>query len=77
VVVASLSIHNIEEGRNQAIQEIVRVLKAGGRVALMEIFHAKQIAEELRQSGMQDVLVSAPRFWHYPPARTVTGRKLR
>jgi arsenite methyltransferase len=53
----------------------VRVLKPGGRVALIEIFHVREITEYLRQSGMQDVRVSGPRFWHYPPARTVTGRK--
>jgi len=76
-VVASLSIHNIEspQGRYQAILEMERVLKPGGRVALMEIFHVRQIAEYLRQSGMQDVRVSGPRFLHYPPARTVSGRK--
>ena len=77
VVVASLSVHNIEnsEGRDQAVQEMRRVLKPGGRVALMEIFHVKQIADYLRQSGMQDVHVSGPRFLHYPPAWTMVGRK--
>ena len=77
VVVASLSVHNIEsqEGRYQAVQEMTRVLKPGGKVALMEIFHVKQIAGYLRQSGMQDVRVSGPRFLHYPPARTVAGSK--
>jgi arsenite methyltransferase len=77
VVVASLSVHNVEnqEGRYQAIREIARVLKPGGRVALLEIFHVRQIAEGLCQSGMQDVRVSRPRFSHYPPARTVVGSK--
>jgi SAM-dependent methyltransferase len=78
-VVASLSIHNIgsQQGKKQAIQEIVRVLKPGGRVALMDIFHIHEIAVYLRQSGMRNVQVSRPRFWHYPPARTVTGSKQR
>jgi arsenite methyltransferase len=76
-IVASLSVHNVEdqEGRNRAIQEIVRVLKPGGRIAFMDIFHVQQIADGLRQSGMQDVRVSPPRLLHFPPARTVTGRK--
>lgn len=78
-VMASLSVHNIEssQGRYQAIREMERVLKPGGRVALMEIFHVKQIAAYLRQSGIQYVHVSGPRFLHYPPARTVFGRKQR
>ena len=76
-VIASLSVHNVESrgGRSQTIEEIVRVLKPGGRVALMDIFHIGEIAAALRQSGLQDVLVSPPRFLHYPPARTVSGRK--
>jgi SAM-dependent methyltransferase len=78
-VIASLSVHNVEspQGREQAIREMVRVLKPGGMVALLEIFHIKQIAEYLRlpERGMQDVHVSIPRFLHYPPARTITGRK--
>jgi arsenite methyltransferase len=77
VVMASLSVHNVEsaQGRSQAIREIVRVLKPGGRVALVDIFHVEQIAGFLRQHGTQDVRVSVPRFLHYPPARTVTGKK--
>jgi SAM-dependent methyltransferase len=79
VVVASLSVHNVEsqEGRYQAVQEMTRVLKPGGEVALMEIFHVQQIAGYLHQSDMQDVRVSGPRFLHYPPARTVAGSKRR
>jgi len=77
VVVANLAIHNIEspEGRYQATQEIRRVLKPGGRIAIIDIFHVGQIAECFQQCGMRDVHVSSPRFWHYPPTRTITGRK--
>lgn len=77
VVVASLSIHNIEsaQGRKQAIQEVQRVLKPGGRVALMDIFHVKQMASQARQSGLQNVQISLPFLFHYPPLRIITGNK--
>src|SRR5204863_5674872 len=76
-VVASLSIHNIYtvEGRRQAIGEIVRVLKPGGQVALMDISHVREYADALSAAGMQDVRVSGLSFWVFPPVRTVTARK--
>ncbi len=77
VVVASLAIHNIEssEGRLRAAREIRRVLKPGGRIAIIDIFHVKQLAEYFQQAGMRDVHISSPRFVYYPPLRTITGRK--
>lgn len=77
VVVASLAIHNIEsrEGRRQAIREIVRVLKPGGKVALLDIFYVNEYPEALQADGMQNVRVSGWNFWCYPPARTVTASK--
>jgi arsenite methyltransferase len=76
-VIASVAIHNIEscEGRQQAIREIVRVLKPGGKVALMDIFYINEYIEALQANGMQNVRVSGRNFWYYPPARTVTADK--
>ena len=76
-VVASLSIHNIYsvEGRREAILEIVRVLKPGGKVALMDIRHVREYAAGLLGAGMNDVKVSGLSFWIFPPVRTVTARK--
>lgn len=76
-VVASLSIHNIYsvDGRRLAIQEVVRVLKPGGKVALMDIRHFREYADALRAAGMQNVQASGLSFWIFPPVRTVTGRK--
>lgn len=77
VVVANLAIHNIEspEGRAQAAQEIRRVLKPGGRIAINDIFFVPEQAEHFRQAGIHDVQVSSPRFVYYPPTRTITGRR--
>src|SRR5262245_48140604 len=74
---ASLSIHNIysAEGRRHAILEIVRVLKPGGKVALMDIRHVREYAAGLLGAAMNDVKVSGLSFWIFPPVRTVTGRK--
>jgi SAM-dependent methyltransferase len=77
VAVANMSIHNIDnrEGRRETIREIVRVLKPGGKVALMDFKHVKEYGEDLQAVGMQDVHVSGLSFWIYPPVRTVTARK--
>jgi SAM-dependent methyltransferase len=77
LVVASLAVHNIEsrEGRRQAIREMVRVLKPGGKVALMDIFCIDEYLEDLQAEAMQNVRVSGRNFWYYPPVRTVTASK--
>jgi ubiquinone/menaquinone biosynthesis C-methylase UbiE len=77
VVVANLSIHNIynREGRRQAINETVRVLKPGGKVALMDFEHVKEYGEDLQAAAMQDVRVSQLTFWIFPPVRIATARK--
>jgi arsenite methyltransferase len=76
-VVANLAIHNISsrEGRREAIAEIVRVLKPGGQVALMDFKHVGQYAEDLKKNGMADARASGPTFWIFPPVRIAYGHK--
>jgi ubiquinone/menaquinone biosynthesis C-methylase UbiE len=76
-VVAAQAVHNIEsrEGRRQAIHEIVRVLKSGGKIALLDIFFVNEYREALQAEGMQNVHVSGRNFWYYPPVRRVTASK--
>ncbi len=76
-VVASLAIHNVpgRDGRRDAIYEIVRVLKPGGKVALLDFQHTADYADDLRQAGMQNVQVSGLSFWMFPPVRIVTAIK--
>lgn len=77
VVVASKSIHNISdrEGRFRALQEIVRVLRPGGRVALMDIFCTEEFAEGLQTLGMLQVAITPVKYFASPPLRVVTARK--
>jgi len=77
IVVSSLAIHNIgdEGGRVQAVREVARVLKPGGRVALLDFQCTDEYARTLADLGWRDVQRSPNRFGMFPPVRVVTGTK--
>ena len=57
LVVSSLAIHNLpgKEARRSAIDEAVRVLRPGGRVAIADLGFTRLYASRLRQRGMVNV----------------------
>ena len=59
VVVSNLTVHNIpdREGRDQALREMVRVLRSGGRLRLVDPPGAERYVETLRLAGGTDVSV--------------------
>jgi SAM-dependent methyltransferase len=75
-VVSSMTIHNIYsiDGRREALADIYRVLKPGGRFIIQDFRHAKDYAEVLRGLGARDVALSKPVFNVYG-ARVVSGTK--
>lgn len=77
VVLSCLAIHNVSGAneRLKAIQEIVRVLKPGGRVGIIDIAHVGQYATDLRAAGMSDVTKHGFTPWIYPPTRVLTAVK--
>jgi arsenite methyltransferase len=77
IVVSSLTLHNIGAApeRAQAVREIARVLKPGGRVALLDFQHTAEYESVLRDHGFHDVLRSQRSFGMYPPVRAVTARQ--
>jgi SAM-dependent methyltransferase len=82
LVVSSLAIHNIvdREGRRRAIEEIARVLKAGGRLAIVDLAWTGAYAEQLTSLGLRDVQRHRLgwRFWWgpaFPASCLVTGVK--
>ena len=77
VVVSSLAIHNIpdHDERSQAVREMYRVLKPGGKLLIYDIFRAGEYAETLRGLGAKDVTLSETMFLWCLPSRIVSARK--
>jgi ubiquinone/menaquinone biosynthesis C-methylase UbiE len=77
VILSSWALHNIynKAERDQAVRQIVRVLKPGGRLVLIDIRHTRQYARVLRASQMQDVKRSLPNFLFVTPTFVLRATK--
>ena len=77
VVVSSLALHNIPEhpARSQAVREMLRVLKPGGKLAIFDLFRTGEYADVLRALGANDIELSKTRFLWCVPGRVLTARK--
>jgi arsenite methyltransferase len=75
-VISMTVIHNIpsREGRDQALRELVRVLKPGGRLAIFDLLHASRYTEVLRGAGMKVRDLGYDLLW-FLPARSLLAEK--
>ncbi len=78
VVLSSLALHNIPSSadRNKALNEIARVLKSGGYLAIFDIFHTGSYAKTLQQLGFEDIRLSPLTLLWCVPTRSLTARKV-
>ena len=77
-VVSTMTLHNIRDGRRtgeQAVGEMVRVLRPGGRIVIVDMGKTEEYAATLNDAGLLGV-ERGPRVWRmFPPVRYVTAAK--
>jgi len=77
VALSSWALHNIYDsaGREQAVREIVHVLKPGGRLVIVDIRHTAEYAKVLKMEGMLNVARRGPNFLFVIPSFVLTATK--
>ncbi len=67
-VISMIVIHNIptRDARDQALREIARVLKPGGRIAIFDLLHTSRYTEVLQESGLQVQDIGREFLWLLP-----------
>jgi SAM-dependent methyltransferase len=79
VIISSLAIHNLPSSadRAQAVREIVRVLKPGGRIALLDFRCTGAYVRSLREAGALEVRRSWPILLMFPFVWIVRAERKR
>lgn len=77
VVLSSLTLNNLPKStdRRKAVEEMIRVLRPGGRILILDLLYTGDYASVMREAGIKQVTRSGLRFSMFPPARLVSAVK--
>jgi SAM-dependent methyltransferase len=75
-VVTMSAVHNIGDaaGRRRALEEMLRVLRPGGYLALFDLLHVGEYERVLRELGVREIRRSGWVFYWLMPGRRLCGR---
>ncbi|HSM95712.1 MAG TPA: class I SAM-dependent methyltransferase [Rhizomicrobium sp.] len=75
-IISMIVIHNIpsQAARDEALRELARALKPGGRMVIFDLMHTSRYAEVLRDAGLKVELLSRDLLW-LVPCRSLLARK--
>jgi arsenite methyltransferase len=76
-VISSFALHAIgsRRERNQAVRDMVKVLKPGGQIALLDVLHTGEYVNVMEEAGIKGVQRSPMKFLYCLPTRYVIGYK--
>jgi arsenite methyltransferase len=77
VAMSAMTIHLVggSADRKAALRELARVLKEGGRIAVLDAGGGGEYASSLRDNGIVDIRLKRLRYRSFPPLHSVAGRK--
>jgi ubiquinone/menaquinone biosynthesis C-methylase UbiE len=77
VVVSSLALHTIRKrsDRNKAVEEMIRVLRPGGTIAIMDILHTREYEKVFRQKELKNIRYSGMKLLYCLPTRYIIAEK--
>ena len=77
VAMSALAIHNFgdQADRDKVVREMCRVLKPGGRLLILDLFHVGEYASVLREAGAEDVTIASHGFLWCLPTKSVRAAK--
>lgn len=76
-VISSLALHGIAKRseRNKAVEEMIRVLKPGGELAILDILHTREYEQIMLAKGMKNLRRSPMKFLYCMPTRYIIAEK--
>lgn len=71
VVISSLAIHNIEnkDERKKALNEIARITKVNGKIAILDLANIQEYAHSLKENGFKIKEITKNQYLMFPSVR--------
>ena len=78
-VISCLCLHAIgsRKARNAALVKLIKLLRPGGEIAILDILHTKEYRNIYEQQGLQNIRRSPMKFLYFLPTRYVIAEKAK